>query len=327
MVENTPVRLSFSTDALPERDRFPAFCEEMIRRYAALDIQLRDDSRFRGAIEMQRAGAVAIGHIETTPTDYVRSPSLVRDGDDALCIVLCRNGGAYQTQRDNGQTLAAGEGIICDSGHVGAIHVTANSRFWSLKIPRPRITSILPRRDRLAGAKLDRDPVARRLLFGYLAGTLDVDLNGGGRAVALYDEHIVDLIALTLGAEGEAREIVEQRGVRAVRRSAVFREIEARLRDPALSAAAIAIRLGITPRYVHLLLEESGRTFTAHVLERRLEKIAEVLRDPRQHERRIADIALAAGFADLSHFNRTFRRRYGATPSEMRMEARRRDSD
>ena len=41
----------------------------------------------------------------------------------------------------------------------------------------------------------------------------------------------------------------------------------------------------------------------------------------------MADIALAAGFADLRHFNRTFRRRYGATPSEMRLAARRRDAD
>ena len=177
---------------------------------------------------------------------------------------------------------------------------------------------MLPRRERFAGIKLDRDPIARRLLFAYLAGTLDLDLPADGQAVALYDQHILDLLALSIGAEGETRRMAEQGGVRAVRRAAILREIDNRLHDPALSAAGTAIRLGITPRYVHVLLEESGRSFAEHVLERRLAKVAEILNDPRQHKRRIGDLALEHGFSDLSHFNRAFRRRYGATPSAMR---------
>jgi AraC-like DNA-binding protein len=318
MVDAATGRIIFDTDTLPERDRFAAYCEEMIRRFARLDIQRRDDSAFHGAIDLQRAGAVGIGHIITTPSDYVRTPSLMRDGDDALCVVLCRQGGAYQTQRGDDQALAPGEAIVCDSGHSGSIHVTSGSRFWTVKVPRPRVTGLLPRLDKFAGVKLERDPVARQLLFAYLGGTLDLNLTGDGRAIELYDQHIIDLIALALGTERETREMVEQRGVRDVRRAAILREIERHLRDPALSAVMIAIRLGITSRYVHVLLEETGRSFAEHVLERRLEKAAGILRDPLHGSRRIAEIALAEGFSDLSHFNRAFRRRYGMTPSDMR---------
>lgn len=38
-------------------------------------------------------------------------------------------------------------------------------------------------------------------------------------------------------------------------------------------------------------------------------------------DRTIAAIALESGFGDVSYFNRTFRRTYGATPSEMREQA------
>jgi hypothetical protein len=69
---------------------------------------------------------------------------------------------------------------------------------------------------------------------------------------------------------------------------------------------------------LHLLLEETGKSFTHHVLERRLDKAAALLRDPRWRDRKIADIAAEAGFTDLSHFNRAFRRQYGATPSDLR---------
>lgn len=103
-----------------------------------------------------------------------------------------------------------------------------------------------------------------------------------------------------------------------LRRAAILRIIENRSGDPDLSAVAIALLLGITPRYVHLLLEETGKSFTHHVLERRLDKTAALLRDPQWRHRKIADIAAEAGFTDLSYFNRVFRRQYGATPSDLR---------
>ena len=100
--------------------------------------------------------------------------------------------------------------------------------------------------------------MARRLLFGYLSGTHNVDLSSGGRAIQLHEGHIVDLVALAFGPDGDARELVEQRGVAAVRRAAILREIETFIADPSLSATAIASRFSITPRYLRLLLEETG---------------------------------------------------------------------
>jgi AraC-like DNA-binding protein len=45
------------------------------------------------------------------------------------------------------------------------------------------------------------------------------------------------------------------------------------------------------------------------------------LRDLHGAGARIADIAYEAGFSDLSHFNRSFRRHFGLTPSELRAQA------
>jgi AraC-like DNA-binding protein len=109
--------------------------------------------------------------------------------------------------------------------------------------------------------------------------------------------------------------------IRATRRTAVLHEIEQRSGDPGFSAAALAARLGITPRYVHLLLKETGRTFSHHVLEQRLQRALILLRDPHWQQRRIAELAAESGFSDLSHFSRTFRRRYGMTPTQARAAA------
>jgi AraC-like DNA-binding protein len=326
MNTDKPNRIVFNTDAMPERDRFPAFCEEVIRRYTGLDIKKRDESIFRGTIELQRIGEIDFGVFATSAANFDRSAHLVRDGDDGLIFMLSQNGISCQTQREDNRIIENGNGVICDCGYAGGLHMVTDSTFWSLKVPRNRITSLLPHANRLAGAKLDNDPMARRLLFGHLSGTYNVDLSGGGPAVHLYDTHIVDLLALGLGAERDTRELVELRGVGVIRRAAILYEIKNSFGDPNLSATAIASRLGITPRCVHLLLEQSGHTFTQHVLQMRLEKAAKLLGDDKHHNRRIAEIALEVGFTDLSHFNRAFRRHFGDTPSGVRANSAKRRS-
>jgi AraC-like DNA-binding protein len=325
MGDDMPGRLFFDTDLLPERDRFPAFCEEFVRRHTPLDIAPRKDGGpFRAVIEMQRAGQVYVSAHFNTSTDFLRSPHLLRDGNDALVIALVRSGCAYQTQRGTDVRLGPGEAIVCDNAYSGGFHLATDVRWSSIFIPRATIGKLLPRTDRMAGVKLDRDDIALQLLFGYLGGTLVAELTGG-RASQLYGEHILDLVALALGAEGAAREFVEQRSVGAVRRAAILGEIGTRATDPRLSADTIASRFGITPRYLRLLLEETGRTFSEHVLEKRLEQAAALLCDPRRDGYKVSAIAFECGFGDLSYFNRAFRRRYGETPSDARQRARKQD--
>jgi AraC-like DNA-binding protein len=311
-------RLSFNTSVLPERDRFPAFCEEFVRRYTGLDITAQDRMNFQAAIDLQRVGQIVVARLSTTPAVFARTRQHLSDGDDGLCIILMERGEGYQTQSEHDQKLAAGDAVSCDCSFQGDVNFIGTSRIWDLKIPRQKITRLVSDQDHFAGAKLDKDPIARRLLFGYLNAGQNVDLAGDRGAARLYEDHIVDLIALALGAQGEARQIAERRGLRTVRRAAIMREIESSMADPRLDAQIVAARLGITARWVHVLLEDTGRTFTEHLLEHRLDRAASLLRDPRHRSSRIADIAFRVGFSDLSHFNRAFRRKYGVTPTDIR---------
>jgi AraC-like DNA-binding protein len=43
-----------------------------------------------------------------------------------------------------------------------------------------------------------------------------------------------------------------------------------------------------------------------------------LLSDPRRVADKIACVALAAGFGDVSHFYRVFRRQYGLLPTDLR---------
>jgi transcriptional regulator GlxA family with amidase domain len=130
--------------------------------------------------------------------------------------------------------------------------------------------------------------------------------------------HLRDLFALVVGASRDAGFVAEGRGLRAARLQAIKRLVTDRLGDGGLSVGAVAARHRVSPRYVQRLFEGEGTTFTEYVLEQRLARVRAMLDDPRYAGWTVTAIALAAGFGDLSHFNRCFRRCYGASPTELR---------
>ena len=86
--------------------------------------------------------------------------------------------------------------------------------------------------------------------------------------------------------------------------------------------SALAARQHCTARFVQRLFELEGTTFTEYVLAERLALAQRMLTDPRRAGEKISSIAYDCGFGDVSYFNRMFRRRYGAVPSEVRAQAR-----
>jgi AraC-like DNA-binding protein len=99
---------------------------------------------------------------------------------------------------------------------------------------------------------------------------------------------------------------------------AIKADVASHFSESDLSVAAVAARHSVTPRYIHKLFETEGATFSEYVLACRLDFAHRLLTIPRLVGRPITSVAFDAGFSDLSHFNRMFRRRYNATPTEVR---------
>jgi AraC-like DNA-binding protein len=71
-------------------------------------------------------------------------------------------------------------------------------------------------------------------------------------------------------------------------------------------------------RYIQRLFEAEGETFTEFVLARRLARVHRMLSDRCFADLPISTIASEAGFSSQPYFNRSFRARYGVSPSELR---------
>lgn len=96
--------------------------------------------------------------------------------------------------------------------------------------------------------------------------------------------------------------------------------VERHLDEPDLDAGSIARRFGVSVRFVHLVFAHTGRTASSFIRERRLTQVASQLLTGRGAS--ISQLALEAGFSDLSYFCRCFRRRFGVSARDYRRASR-----
>jgi two-component system response regulator YesN len=94
---------------------------------------------------------------------------------------------------------------------------------------------------------------------------------------------------------------------------AALRMIDDNLRED-LTLHSVAERLYINSSYLsRLFKQETGKSFSAYVLERKMEQAKRVLLEGAK----VYDAAEAAGYRDVSYFTKVFRKYWGVTPGEI----------
>ena len=191
----------------------------------------------------------------------------------------------------------------------------------NIRVKRTLLGALLPDADDRLMRPIPPDHPALRLLEAYLEvlrGEAAPQTPALAQAAAL---HICDLIAVALGANGEARTLAAARGGRAARLAAVKHWVLTRLVEPGLSVRQAAAAQGVGPRSIQQLFEMDGTTFSTFVRSERLKLARRQLQTPLLAARPISAIAYDAGFSDLSYFNRAFRAAFGEAPSDARHKA------
>ncbi len=263
-------------------------------------------------VALRGVGDVHIAFANTTPVTLV-TPS---DEEDLLYLSVAGGNGVHD---------ARGEDLFIRPGDVNVMRrdrttvttVAERSSCLSIAIPRRLVVDRISSSDNLLKTRSLRDPAAH-LLNSYAVSLLHnhVDIPEADQAV--FAAHLVDLAVLMLGAKRDSGQQARKNGVRAARLQAVKADITAHLCDPRLSLEWLSRRHGISVPYVRALFYEEGTSFTDHVTAERLDHVHGLLGDPGFRHHTIAAIALMVGFGDISWFNQVFRRRFQATPSDIR---------
>lgn len=245
-----------------------------------------------------------------------RPAPMLADGEDTVCLMMKTGGHMALRQGRQEGVPDIGDAVLLVYREPAQLEFVQTT-YLSVRVPYAALSMLGSNVGGAAARRIRGDTEALSLLRSYVATMPDrIDDPGLARLAAT---HVYDLIALAIGATGEGRELVQGRGVRAARLEAIKADLA---QDATLDIGQLAAGHRISPRYIQMLFEDAGTTFSEYVVERRLATAREMLNSPRYRNWSIAAIALEAGFNDLSHFNRRFKRRYSTTPTEARGQAR-----
>lgn len=250
----------------------------------------------------------------------MRDDELVKKGDDSFAFVISRSKRVLVHMKSQQSTLGPGDAALLCLLEPGVLGAKVHFDFVAMMIPAAELHRRLPNAFGATRERLSRRSEGLQLLRTYIRG-----LENGKRIVSLnaratVQRHLFDLAALSFETESRLGESSLSAVVEG-RLSAAQEIIRSDMNNPELSVTSVADKLKISSRYLQWLFSQSETTFTSYVNVLRLDYAFTLLTDGLRSIDRISDVAMQAGFSDISYFGRLFKHRFGAAPSEIRADA------
>ena len=318
-----PQVFRFSTDAFREHERVAAWREAFGRTLLSIDIRPQSKDGFSASAAIFRSATLGLLRASTAPVRQGNSRKLISSDDVTFSWILSARLRASKLGRT--VDLGPGDAVLMTNADVGEMVFPEACEYASLRLPKLTLAPLVPDLGALVARRIPASSPALRLLSRYV-DLEQADLLAANPALqAAFTHHVCDLLALALGATRDVAELARTRGLPAAQLVAMQDDIRKSCHHAGLSVHALAARHGVSARHVQRMFEDSGSTFTEYLTEQRLASAYKALRRSTSADLPISTIAYDCGFADVSHFNRLFRRRFGSTPTEVRKTTRSRE--
>jgi AraC family transcriptional regulator, positive regulator of tynA and feaB len=292
---------------------FGGWADDLAAAFVRLEPRKISDYPFQGAITRTEAGPVRVCRVTATRHRILRLRSHITQSKDDLCFInLQLEGVGRYTQRDHEQINGPADLAVVDTMEPFEIANAHDFKVFCIGVPRQLLPADFCERPRLTLSVTEAGQALSRTIAGY--AELCLSSQAPSNIANLLGRHIVDLISHSpeILAEASAERVNPP-----VLLMMMMDHIDRHSGDPDLSAATLARKFRCSERYVHKLFAGTGRSVGEHVNDKRIAACTRNLLDnPRN--RKVAEIAFAAGFRDISHFNRLFKRVNGTAPREFR---------
>lgn len=309
----------FSTDDLPTEDRLPVLREVIGRAHLRFDIEAIADAPIRTVFEQHIWSSSSLFFGETTPLSFTRTRELICDGNADFRVVFPLTPHHQFISGETVDEINPGSAALAFCGAVGTMQNFNTCRIMSVRVRHDQLAAALPRLEERAFHEIGPRSLPMKLLADYMQILRRAGPSEDPVLAARVGQHLVDLVALAVEPTPAVRERTGPGAVREARLAAIKAYVLANLQQIQLSPRIVGKRHNLSDRYVHVLFEQTGQTFSRFVEEERLKRAFTLLTDPDRAGMSISDIAAEVGYVEHSSFSRAFRRRFGDTPRGVRL--------
>jgi AraC-like DNA-binding protein len=281
------------------------------------DVECSRPERFRGSVSRHRLGETSLIAMSSRPHRAVRAAEHIDDTPADYLLSLQLAGTAEFRQDDRVGRVGPGDMVFYDSGR--PVEITSGEGYRSLCFRFPTTGAGAHRRAaELTATRLDAAHGLTPAVAGLLTG-LHRSLEAPGErsrpdAVAATARHAAELARTLFDDELARRGLLDAPDPHGELRALIDRHIDSHLADAALSPRSIAAAVFVSPRHLHALLAEDGRTVAATIRERRVERCLADLADPAQAATPVSAIAQRWGLPNATRFGQLVKQATGRTP-------------
>ena len=318
MAKQFPGVYRFSSNAVPERDRRGIWREVVARQYLGMDSDGIPDVPFFVEMNARELPGMTIGGVLLCGTQESRTREMLSDGKADFCF-------GYQPARQVSGFLSRtrvgrgpGEANLQSFAELGNYSRPELGGGFGMAAPRDPCKPCPPTLLYFANRAIAANNAALRLLADYAQAVNKMDPTTDMVIQQAAVSHLFELVALTLRSAFGAQIEATRQGMRAAMLHRIKLDILRNLHKSDLSLGYIAERNALTSRSVQRLFAQEQTSFSEFVLSKRLERVFARLRDPQWDATTVTVLALECGFGDMLTFYRFFRRRYGASPLDVR---------
>lgn len=302
----------WSTDAVNQRERFSFYRDVACKTLFNISPE-KPSEFFNGHIRARSSGPFRFAICETSGYENIRSQRDINHAPaDHYTIYLQLRGETRMNQRDESFAFRRNDIFVSDGRYPFRAGLSDDGHRAMAMIPRALIDWRIPWLHRRPLYRLDSVSPYMDLARGHFLHLVSSDLTD--IQTSLLTENLCNLLALA------NTDVAPNRLQGELQLEALLVYCRQNLRNPELTPHSVADHFKISLRTFHLRFQKLGQTFGSWLLAARLNACSKALQDPGQRAINISDIAFNFGFNDLSHFNKSFRTRFGMTPGEWRHE-------
>lgn len=284
------------------------------------DVECARPEQFRGTIRRRRLGDTALIAMTSRPHRAVRAAQHITDEPAEYLLSLQLEGTAEFRQDDRLARVGPGDMVFYDSTR--PVEIVSGAGYRSLCF---RFPTAGPGSHRRAGDLTATTLEAAQGLTPALAGLLvglheSLERPDGARpgSLAATARQATELARVLFDDELARRGLLDAPDAHSELRARIDRHIDEHLADTDLSPRSVAAALFVSPRHLHALLAEDGRTVAGTIRERRLRRCLADLADPAQATLPVSAIAARRGLANPTRFGQLVKRATGRTPRAYR---------